>query len=227
MQALELSEETQAEVAADRIIADIRSGALAPGRKLRVVELRGMYGIGASPLREALSMVSSMGYATSESHRGFRVAEVSPADLADITSAREVIETGMLRESKSLHTDEWAIGIITATERLRRLAARAESGSISGSGPIKTAHKQLHAAFVAGCQSTRLAKMQDLLFDQAGRYRDIMISEVRSPQHFVETHESLARIILDGDVDQACEALRDHLRRTMREVYQRDGFELN
>lgn len=219
MESADSSEETQAVIAADCIIRDIRNGVLVPDHKLRVGELRERYGIGASPLREALSIVTSLGYATSESHRGYRVAGLSPTDLADITSAREIIETGMLRESMLAHTDEWAIGIITANERLKRLVARSCVDQMNLAEPIKEAHKQLHISLTAGGGSERLAKMQDLLFDQAGRYRDLMLAEVRSPQHFVDTHDALVQTVLGGDVDAACASLRDHLRRTLREVY--------
>jgi GntR family carbon starvation induced transcriptional regulator len=211
-------EETQVSVAADRIMSDIRTGALVAGSKLRIAELRARYGIGASPLREALSMVASLGYATSESHRGYRVAEMSPMDLADITRAREVIEVGMLRESMTTHDDEWAVGIISATERLKRLVAKSQKDGMHGE-TTNAAHKQLHMALVAGCGSTRLAKMQDLLFDQAARYRDIMLNEIRSPAHFVEIHETLAGVVLSGDIERASTALRDHLNRTLVEVY--------
>lgn len=220
MELVDSTEETQAGIAADRIMADIRAGVLAPGQKLTVIELRRRYGIGASPLREALSHVTSLGYATSESHRGCRVAQMSPGDLADITRAREIIEIGMLSESMTTHSDEWAIGIVTAAERLRRLAARSASNRIDSSEPVKAAHKQLHVALVGGCASRRLAQMQDLLYDQAARYRDIMIGEVRSPAHFVEAHEDLVKTVLDGNIEQACNALRDHLRRTFHDVYE-------
>jgi GntR family carbon starvation induced transcriptional regulator len=227
VQATELADETDGRVAADRIVADIRTGVLAPGQKLRVTELRDRYGIGASPLREALSLVTSLGYATAESHRGYRVAEVSAADLADITRAREIIETGMLRESMLAHNDEWAIGIVTARERLRRLAVKSPPGRMDASEFIRSAHKQLHIALVAGCASKRLAGMQSLLFDQAGRYRDIMIGKVPSPQHFFETHEALVQTVLSGDVEKACEELREHLRRTLNAVYMEADISAN
>jgi GntR family transcriptional regulator, carbon starvation induced regulator len=219
VESLDSAEETQARIAADRIINDIRSGALAPGHKLRVIELRNRYGIGASPLREALSLVTSLGYATSENHRGYRVAEVSAADLTDITHAREVIELGMLRESMLAHNDDWAVGIITAQERLRRAVMKATSGRMESSEAISAAHKQLHIALVAGGTSKRLANMQSLLFDQASRYRDIMVSKIPSPEDFFETHEALVKTILSGDIEAASEELRQHLRRTLHDVY--------
>jgi GntR family carbon starvation induced transcriptional regulator len=125
----------------------------------------------------------------------------------------------MLRESMLAHNDDWAIGIISEMERLRRVAAKSSSDRVGGSDALKLAHKQLHVALTAGSTSQRLGKMQDFLFDQAGRYRDIMIAEMRSPKHFVETHEALVQTILSGNVDKACEALREHLQRTLREVY--------
>jgi len=222
MHASDLADETDARVAADRIVSDIRAGALPPGHKLRVAELRSRYGIGASPLREALSLVTSLGYATSESHRGYRVAAVSANDLSDITRAREVIETGMLKESMLAHNDEWAVGIVSARERLRLLASKSVSGRLDESELMKAAHKQLHIALVAGCASRRLSEMQSLLFDQAGRYRDIMIGRILSPQEFFEVHDSLVQTILSGDVEKACEELRQHLRRTLHDVYADD-----
>lgn len=220
MEPLDSGEETQARIAADRLINDIRSGALKPGHKLRVIELRNRYGIGASPLREALSLVTSLGYATSENHRGYRVAEVSVTDLADITRAREVIEVGMLRESMLAHTDEWAVGIVTAQERLRRAVMKATSGErMEASELISAAHKQLHIALVAGSTSKRLAGMQSLLFDQASRYRDIMVSRIPSPEDFFAAHEALVKTILSGDIDEASEELRQHLRLTLHDVY--------
>jgi GntR family carbon starvation induced transcriptional regulator len=212
-------EETQARVAAERLMADIRSGVLRPGSRLGVSELRERYGIGASPLREALLLVTSLGYATGESHRGYRVAEISFDDLADITLAREVIETGMLRESMQRRSDEWAVGIVAALERLRLAVARSPLAEMNETTATGAAHKHFHVALVSGCHSPRLLKAQTLLYDQAARYREIMVGQVKSAELFIEVHDQLARIVLSGDFDAASEALRGHLNLTPRDVY--------
>lgn len=208
-------EETQARVAADKLTAEIRSGALEPGRKLRIVELKARYGIGASPLREALLMLSSHGYVDGESHRGYRVTRMSLEDLADITRAREIVETGMLRESMAARDDAWVVRVVGELERLR-LAAQKPAPDVKAA--VDAAHKQFHAALVSGCSSRRLAATQSLLFDQAGRYREIMIGEVRDWTAFVAVHEALADAALHRDPDVACEALKAHLHITQREV---------
>src|SRR6185437_11629161 len=56
---------------------DILAGVLPPGKKLRIEELKETYGIGASAIREALSMLISDILVQRIDHRGFRVAEVS------------------------------------------------------------------------------------------------------------------------------------------------------
>jgi GntR family carbon starvation induced transcriptional regulator len=214
-----VSDETLARVAADRMVSDIVSGALKPGRKLRVVELKNHYGIGASPLREALLLVTSLGYATGESHRGYRVAEVSPEDLADITRAREILEEGMLGASMANSNDEWEIGVGVALERLRRAVTKAGPDGFQSSDAVAASHKLLHAALVSNCGSSRLMDTQSLLFDQARRYRDVMFGGVKSPIDFIRVHEELVEVVLGGHIDRARLALREHLNLTPRNVY--------
>jgi DNA-binding GntR family transcriptional regulator len=216
---LSLSEETQAQVAGDRLMADILSGVLGPGRKLRIAELKTLYGIGASPLREALSRVASLGYVTTESRRGYRVAAMSKADLADITRSRQVIEAGMLRESMEARHDEWEMDIIASFERLRWTVRKNERGESLTGDQINLAHKKLHLALVGGCTAPRLIAMQDLLFDQAFRYREMMISEVSSSHDFLQKHEKLVEVVLDYDIEKAVRELWDHLNLTLRDVY--------
>lgn len=216
---LTLSEETQVEIATERLKLDIVSGGLIAGSKLRIAELKSLYGIGATPLREALSRVTSLGYVTNETRRGYRVAEMSEADLVDLTRARQIIETGMLRDSMATRTDEWEFGIVQSMEGLRWAVRKSERNGGLISDQVAQAHKHLHVALVNGCNAPRLLAMQELLFDQAFRYRQRMIAEVPSSEDFVRKHEELVEVIMHGDVEDATALLADHLHFTLREVY--------
>src|SRR3954468_18280633 len=83
---------TVAEEAYARLRQDIVWGRLAPGTPLKSDELRLAYGIGISPLREALSRLASERLVTSIGQRGFRVAALTPDDVIDVTETRLVIE---------------------------------------------------------------------------------------------------------------------------------------
>ena len=64
---------TLAEKAYDNLRQDIVRGAFVPGSPLRLADLGERYGMGFSPLREALNRLQSERLVTSESLRGFRV----------------------------------------------------------------------------------------------------------------------------------------------------------
>ena len=64
---------TLAATAFERLRADILSCKLAPGSKLPFDRLKEDYGVGLSPLREALSRLATSGLVTMEGQRGFRV----------------------------------------------------------------------------------------------------------------------------------------------------------
>ena len=68
---------TQTDRVHRRLRADIIAGRLAPGTRLAMEQLKTAYGVGLSPLREALSRLSSQGLVEQLSQRGFRVAGVS------------------------------------------------------------------------------------------------------------------------------------------------------
>ena len=76
----------QADVAYDRLRADILGGALQPGTKLKLEALRGRYDVSINTLRETLSRLSADGLVEAEGQRGFTVMPASLADLIDITA---------------------------------------------------------------------------------------------------------------------------------------------
>ncbi|MEN0001295.1 MAG: GntR family transcriptional regulator, partial [Pseudomonadota bacterium] len=57
-----------------RLKDDIISGALPPGSKLKIEKLRKTYNAGTSPIREALSLLTSDHLVERIDQRGFRVA---------------------------------------------------------------------------------------------------------------------------------------------------------
>ncbi|MBT0961179.1 GntR family transcriptional regulator [Denitromonas iodatirespirans] len=210
---------TLIEVAIERLSADIVSGALQPGRKLLIAELKKRYEIGASPLREALAKLSSDGFVVFDSRRGFRVAEVSQADLEDITRVRKSIECEALKSAIANGDDEWDVGIVAASARLHRLAVRAREADPPTGTDVERAHRQFHTALLAACDSPRLLSLQQLFYDQAQRYRAVMMRQWHGLDEAAEVHQQLADVVLSRDVDRACSALSEHIDLTLQSVY--------
>ena len=109
---------TFAEQAFNLLHADILKAKLRPGEKMHVERLRETYGLGATPLREALSKLSSLDLVTAEGQRGFRVAPVSMANLLDITKTRAWIEGIALRAAIAGGDRSWEAEILAACDRI-------------------------------------------------------------------------------------------------------------
>jgi GntR family carbon starvation induced transcriptional regulator len=177
------------------------------------------YEIGATPLREGLSRLISRGLIVGIGQRGFRVAEVSREDLLDITRMRTVIEIEALRLAMAQGDDAWEAGILSALHQMRRHIERTGNEFREGAPDFDQLHKRFHTTLLAACGSKRLLTAHSDLYDQAYRYRRVMMRSFDSGKEFVAAHQSLADRVLARDLDGAQTMLAAHLHSTLDFVY--------
>jgi GntR family transcriptional regulator, carbon starvation induced regulator len=211
--------DTLSERAANLVERDIIAGHLAPGARLGIVDLVQRYEIGATPLREGLSRLISRGLIVGIGQRGFRVAEVSREDLLDITRMRTVIEIEALRLAMAQGDDAWEAGILSALHQMRRHIERTGNEFREGAPDFDQLHKRFHSTLLAACGSKRLLTAHSDLYDQAYRYRRVMMRSFDSGKEFVAAHQSLADRVLARDLDGAQTMLAAHLHSTLDFVY--------
>jgi len=72
---------------------------------------------------------------------------------------------------------------------------------------------------LAGCGSKRLLAAHSDLYDQAYRYRRVMMRSFDSGKKFVRAHQLLADRVIGRDVQGSQAMLSAHLRSTMDFVY--------
>src|SRR6266849_6021477 len=210
---------TLSERAATLVEQDILAGHLAPGARLGIVDLVERYEIGATPLREGLSRLISRGLIVGIGQRGFRVAEVSREDLLDITRMRTVVEIEALRLAIANGDDAWEAGIVSTLHQMRRHIERTGNDFREGAPDFDRLHKAFHTSLLAACESKRLLTAHSDLYDQAYRYRRVMMRSFDSGKKFVAAHQSLADLVLARDVSKAQNMLEAHLHSTLDFVY--------
>lgn len=210
---------TLAERAALRLQREILGGVLAPGDRLAVMDLARQYGMGTTPVREGLSRLLSQGLIVATGRRGFRVSEISRADLADLTALRAVIEIEGARLSFERGDDTWEAEILASLHRLRNYVRRAGIAALEGNPDYDALHKGFHMALIGGCGSPRLLDTASTLYDQAYRYRRLMMRKLDDPEGLIRRHEELAEVALARDLPRAAPLLRAHLETTLRYVY--------
>ncbi|WP_162831512.1 GntR family transcriptional regulator [Paraburkholderia caffeinilytica] len=218
-----LVKETLTEAILERLVEDIVSGVLPPEHNLRIEQLKEQYGIGASPLREALARLTSLGFVTNETRRGFRVAPLSQADLSDLTRMRQLVETEALREAIAAGNANWEMEIAGSFAKLSLAVTRHYDAPAEARRTIEIAHKSFHTALLGACRSQRLMELQSTFYDQASRYRHVILADAQELDGFVERHETLMRTVLGRDAEAAAAALSEHLAITPQEVYGLDS----
>jgi len=214
-----VASDTLSERAALLVEQAIIAGDLAPGTRLGIVDLVQRYEIGATPMREGLSRLISRGLIVGIGQRGFRVADVSRDDLADITRMRTVIEMEAVRLAIANGDDAWEAGILGTLHQMRRHIERTGNAFREGAPDFDKLHKGFHTALLAACGSRRLLAAHSELYDQAYRYRRVMMREFDSGTRFVEAHQLLADRVLARNIGAAQAMLTSHLHSTLDYVY--------
>lgn len=201
-----------------RLRDDIISGRLEPGSWLKLEALRQRYQIGMSPIREALSRLSSDSFVVASENRGFRVAELSRDDLADLTEARVVIECAALRQAIAQGDERWEMGIVTAHYRLSKIDAELKERAGELMDVWEEANGRFHDALVAACESRWVRHFRGLLYDQSKRYRQFSLLRSAALRAIQDEHARLMEATLAREADEAATLLESHMRATARYV---------
>jgi DNA-binding GntR family transcriptional regulator len=211
---------TLIELVYQRLRTDIIEGRLAPGEKLRVEHLRVRYHIGAGTLREALTRLVSDALVQTEGQRGFTVAPVSLADLADLTELRLHIELDALRQSIRLGHPDWQQALTTAYTQLQACPVNAQTRP-----RWEALNARFHEVLISGRSSPWTLHVWRMLAHHGERYRHLAMNLPRSERDVVAEHRQIYEAALQGHEARAALALEAHIRTTY-ELLARHPFPL-
>ncbi|RKE38630.1 GntR family transcriptional regulator [Paraburkholderia sp. BL23I1N1] len=196
----------------------ILRGEIAPGTKLRMEVLQQQHAFSSSPLREALNRLVAEGLVTADDNRGFRVAPMSPHDLADLTNFRLLVEAEALTRSIAQGDDAWEGRVIAAYHQLERLEKRTDGGQNRLDDEWTERHKGFHMTLLSAAGSPRLLLSCSNLFDQSERYRRFSAMNRNEPRNSQDEHRRMMDAAVERKADLACAILRDHISQTARNV---------
>ena len=201
---------TPGEAAYRRVRADILTGRLPPGRRLKLDQLRSEYAVGVSTLREVLSRLSSEHLVIAEGQRGFEVAPISARNLREIAALRELVEQRALEQAFARGDVEWEARVVAAHHKLAAEEERMERGDRSATEAWKLYDSQFHQALISACGSKILMETHQAVFDKYFRYQ--MIALGFRPEIAAREHRELRELALARDIAGACAVLGRHIR---------------
>ncbi|WP_397473399.1 GntR family transcriptional regulator [Pusillimonas sp.] len=190
----------------------IAHGEFAPGAKLRLDELRAMFGVSLSPLREALSRLCAEGFVAMEDQRGYRVVPVSQNNLDEVIRLRVQFESYALREAIKKGDDAWEGEMLASVHRLNKIER--ERVDAQGVSQWEQAHTVFHRNLISACGMPLLLDFCQTLHDLNDRYRRIFLSANPIDRDVRQEHVDICTATLERRADDACELLRFHVERT-------------
>ena len=193
----------------DRLRDDVLNGVLQPGQKLKIETLREQYDVGASPVREALSMLTAEGLVQRLDQRGFRVTDVSVSAFEELLRTRCWLEERALRESIDGGSDHWEENVLLAHHRLTR-TPRSDGQSDQSTPDWEKAHRLFHMSLLAACRSQFLIGYCGQLYDLNIRYRNLAGSVAYPSRNVAQEHQNICDAALARDADRAVALLIDH-----------------
>ncbi|MEU6578758.1 GntR family transcriptional regulator [Streptomyces sp. NPDC046805] len=207
--------QTRSDDVGARLRADILSGRLLPGYRLKFPVLSANYDASVSVLREALVRLTEQGLVRSEPHQGFVVTPLSREKLWELTEARVELETLVLRRSVVEGDLSWESHLVAAHHTLERTPYTAEGDDQRVDDGWAAAHAAFHEALLSGCGNQRLLRIALGLRDEAELYRRWSQPLGDEPgRDLAGEHRALLEAALARDPEAAAAALCAHVRHT-------------
>jgi GntR family transcriptional regulator, carbon starvation induced regulator len=190
---------TRSSAVYEQLRADISHGVLEPGSKLKVEAMCTRYGVGASPLREALSRLSAEGLVD---------------ELPTLTQNRVQLESLALRESIDRRDPALEDELAVLVHRLSRTPRSLSSDSYVVNPTWEGLHREFHRALLSRCPSRWLRAFCASLAEESYRFRQVAAGKAFTSRDEHAEHVAIFEAVIEGRTDDALRALEVHYFRT-------------
>ena len=205
------AKKTKATTVLESLRQDIVHGVYPPGARLQMDALKERYGVGYSPLREALFQLMTNGLVTMEDHCGFTVTTLSQSELNDLYRTRMMLELQALELAIIHGDDQWEADVLASWHCFSKYLLSAHKNKIN-----PDTWNDLQADYfyqlTKACQSPWLMKISQLLFDQSDRYRYACLNSNSNNKkliaEYIEENASLVAAALKRDKKRAAAILK-------------------
>ncbi len=124
---------------------------------------------------------------------------------------RQLVEALVLRSAFEAGDLEWEARVLAAFHRLKGTPMY-ERGATVIRQEWELAHRDFHQAVLSPATLRMLLEFQNVLWDHAARYRNLVRPARLDADVLLREHEQLLEAVLAKDADLACMALRRHIR---------------
>jgi len=188
--------------------AAVVAGEMEPGVIYSAPALAERFGVSATPVREAMLDLVGEGMVEPVRNRGFRVVEVSEADLDQISQIRLLLEVPIMGQVAKLLTPQRAAEL---SELGQRIEVAAERGDLI---QYLDCDRQFHSEMVSIIGNPRLTDLVDRLRRQARLFGLQQLAATGRLLASAQEHRAMIRMLQTGDVAASESLMSAHIGHT-------------
>ena len=193
---------------ANALRAAVISGELEPGEVYSAPMLGARFGVSATPVREAMLDLVREGLVISLRNKGFRVTELTDAELDEITELRMLIEVPTTAGIAADYTDIWSGELADLRAIADEIVRHARDGDLIA---YVEADRRFHLRLLALAGNQRLV---EVVGDLRSRSRLFGLAGLVATGRLVPSaheHHELLELIQANDADAVTELMRRHI----------------
>jgi DNA-binding GntR family transcriptional regulator len=191
---------------------DLLNGRIAPGERLRLLELSARFEVSQSVTREALVRLAEKGLVVATPQRGFRVRDLSVQDVEALTETRVQIESATLQFAIERGDIHWETSVVAGHHLLEKTPVASDDGQFNEDW--RQRHRAFHRALLSGCANPYLEAVAAELRDCAELYRRWYWALTDDNDRDLATeHRLLMELTLARETASAQSLLRTHIER--------------
>jgi DNA-binding GntR family transcriptional regulator len=180
---------------------DIIRCAFEPGQQIIQKQLAERYGLGTTPVREALQRLAQEGFVQPIPRFGYTVRYVALSDVHEIYELRLILEPAAARLAASR----------ASTEQLERIALCSGLTSSYPPGGAHIHNADFHRSVVAACGNARLHDATLRVLDELTGIFHLGLDLSSSLEEMQAEHTSLVAALQEHEPDRAEHLMRDQI----------------
>jgi DNA-binding GntR family transcriptional regulator len=193
----------------ERVAVSLRgalvSGRMIPGVTYSVPALAEQFGVSATPVREAMLDLVNEGIVAPVPNKGYRVVELSDAELDQISELRRLLEVPTVGDLAGALSP-------SAVKHLRTLARRVRESALDADVVAYVeADRELHLALLGESGNPRLVDLVGRLRDQSRLYGLEQLAAEGVLVQSADEHLTLIEALESGDRRAAEKVMAHHL----------------
>lgn len=181
------------------------SGQLQPGTTYSIPTLAEQLGVSATPVREAMLDLVQQGILTAVPNKGFRVVEMTDADLDALTEVRRMLEVPAVERASGALDEDTVAHLRVIAEQVRDAAA---AGDLVA---YLEGDREFHLALLAGAGNPKLVDIVDSLRTQSRLYGLGDLAADGTLVASAQEHLALLEAVARGDSTSAADLMGHHL----------------